>query len=65
MFGRQRTSSKGALLGEVYKGLGNIGIIKDEVIVEVDKAQERPHILDLCGSWPVGNPICLMGSMVS
>ena len=37
-------------LGEVNKGLGDIGVVRDEVTVEVCKAQKGANIFDFLGS---------------
>ena len=39
-FGMQRTSSKGGFFGEVNKGLGNIGVVRNEALVKIGKAEE-------------------------
>ena len=45
------------LLGEVNERLGNIGVVWDEMSVEVCKAEEGPDVFDFLGDWPTGDPI--------
>ena len=45
------------LLGEVKAGVGDGGVVRDEVAVEVGKAKEGAHFPDLSGGRPAGNSI--------
>ena len=47
------------LLGEVKQGVGDSGIIRDELMIEVGKAKEGVYILDFGRGWPGHNAIKL------
>ena len=44
-------------LGEVDEGSGNVGVVRDEMTVEVCKAEEGSDVFDFLRSWPAGDPI--------
>ena len=44
-------------LGQVNKGTGYIGVVWNELLIEVDKAKEGSDILHLGGYWPLCNAI--------
>ena len=44
-------------LGEVNESLGNIGVIRNETLVEVCEAKEGPDVFDFLGGSPTGDPI--------
>ena len=48
-------------LGEVDKGLCDVGVVRNETVVEVYKAKEGSDILDFLGGWPACNSIQLDG----
>jgi len=45
------------LFGEVDEGTGNIGVVGDESMVEIGKAEEGAYVFDFSGCWPFGNPV--------
>ena len=48
-------------LREVDEGLGDVGVVRDETMVEVRKPKKGSDILDLFRSWPASNPVQLNG----
>ena len=49
----------GAFFAKVDEGMGNIGVVKNEVVVEVCKAKKGVYILDCRGGRPFGDIIKL------
>ena len=46
-------------LGEVKEGVGDSGVVGDELMVEVGKAKERSYVFDFSEGWPSGNTVKL------
>jgi len=45
------------LFGEVNEGVSDVGVVGNELSVEIGEAKERAYILDFSGDWPFGNPV--------
>jgi len=49
-----------SLVGQVGERNNNVGVIMNEVMVEVGKSEERLDVLDFVGFWPVLNSLDLL-----
>jgi len=45
------------LAGEASEGHNNVGIVEDEMSVEVGEAKEGLNLLEILWSWPLENSI--------
>ena len=45
------------LFGKVKEGVGNGGVVRNEVTVEIGKSKEGPYVFSFGRSGPAGNPI--------
>ena len=44
-------------LGEVNEGLGDVGVVRDKMMVEICEAKEGSNVFDFLGGGPAGNSI--------
>jgi len=49
-----------SLAGQMGERNNNVGVIMNEVMVEVGKSEERLDVLDFAGFWPVLNSLDLL-----
>ena len=57
----RRPVPREVFLGEVNERSGDIGVVWNELSVEIGKAKEGSDIFNLFGGWPTSNPIQLDG----